>query len=88
MSRYRLRRRLREFFRKLRDARKAARRQLFFLRLGLEPLEPRRLLTVRVWDGADVANGNDFHPQIRQQSDERTTDLAEPLDNDAGPFHR
>ncbi len=29
------------------------------MRLGLEPLEPRQLLTVRVWDGADiVANNN------------------------------
>src|SRR5580658_4347785 len=58
MSGYRWRRRLQEFFRKLRAARKAARRNMFFLRLGLEPLESRRLLTVRVWDGADIVNGN------------------------------
>ena len=59
MSRHRLRRRLQEFFRKLCDARRAARRKLTFMRLGLEPLESRRLLTVRVAGADIVAHGND-----------------------------
>ncbi|HEY5314965.1 MAG TPA: autotransporter-associated beta strand repeat-containing protein, partial [Pirellulales bacterium] len=45
-------RRLRDLFRNSRQLDKAHRRQRFMLKLGMEQLEDRRLLAVRVWDGA------------------------------------
>ena len=50
MSRKSIGRRLRDFFFGKVEA-KAARRQRFIQRLSLEPLEDRKLLAVRVWDG-------------------------------------
>ncbi len=51
MSRKSIGRRIRDFFFG-KPEEKAARRQRFIQRLSLEPLEERRLLAVRVWDGA------------------------------------